>query len=93
MILAYMRNKGVNISQETTVTCLVPRNKDKSTLTFLSFKIDTDAIVAQAITSDRFWPRMCTIKNFIHKSIVNLTGHAVADVNFLDKPPTNVTIT
>lgn len=91
MILQYMRSRGAKISDSTKVSCLVPRNKDWSTLTFLSFKVDVDADVAKLITSPGFWPDLCTIKEFVHKSIVNISDDAASTpMNFLSTSPVNV---
>lgn len=92
MIHEYIRKRGVNTSDSTKVSCLVPRNKDRSTLTFLSFKIDTDAAVAKVITSPGFWPSLCTIKEFVHKSVVNLSSDiGASSVNFLSPATMNLT--
>lgn len=73
MILDYMRQKGVTDFESTKINCLIPRGKDRSQINFISFKIDTNEDVARTITGDGFWPKRCFIKEFVQKSIVDLT--------------------
>lgn len=73
MIADYMHKNGVSDLENTKVTCLVPRNKDRSTINFVSFKIDTIESVAKLITNAGFWPKKCLIKEFVQKSLVDLT--------------------
>lgn len=74
MILEYMRENGVNNLHSTRVNALVPRNKDKSSLTFISFKIATsDVGIANVITGTSFWPLNCSITKFVDKSIIDLS--------------------
>lgn len=88
MILDYMCKNGVTDIDSTKVTSLIPRNKDRSTINFISFKIDTNATVAKVITSTAFWPNKCIIKDFVHKSIVDLTkGKTQNNANFFRNPP------
>lgn len=87
MILRYMSDNGVGNLESTKVTCLVPRGKDKSLISFISFKIDTNDDVARIITSEGFWPRKCTIKEFVQKSIVDLTRASPAgSASFFQQP-------
>lgn len=89
MILDYMRNNGVHDTNLVKVKCLVPPTKDKSTLTFVSFKIDTEiATVADTITKTGFWPNKCTIRTFKHKSIIDL-GNGQKSPNFFHHPGIN----
>lgn len=74
MIENFLSNNGVNDLSSTDIKCLIPRGKDRSTLNFVSFKITTDDAVAKVITSVDFWPDNCTIKNFVHKSIVDIAN-------------------
>lgn len=71
MIYKYMRDKGVLPNSKIKVTKLVPRNRDISTLSFVSFKIDTNDDVAEKINTPNFWPQLiwhyCSWKNFIPK--------------------------
>lgn len=85
MLQDYMRDKGVTNFDTTRIRCLIPRNKNISTFTFVSFKIDTDAEVAKVITKPGFWPNNCKIKNFIHKSAVDLS-QGNKSTNFLSHP-------
>lgn len=65
MIYEHMRNNGVLDTSSIKVTKLVPRNRDISTLSFVSFKIDTNDDIATIIHSPSFWPHQCSRKNFI----------------------------
>lgn len=92
MIRDYMRRNGVPNESSLKVSCLVPRNKDRSTLTFVSFKIDTQtSTVADMITGPRFWPNNCTIRSFNHKSVIDLSSrdNNHNSSNFFYHPGTN----
>lgn len=89
MILEYMRNNGVTNTSSVKVRCLIPRSKDRSTLTFVSFKIDTESLtVAKAITAPGFWPHNCNIRTFCHKPIIDLSSQGTAhnSSNFFHHP-------
>lgn len=67
MIYEHLRKNGVPDVSNIKVTKLVPRNRDISTLSFISFKIDTDNNdVAAKINTPNFWPNHCAWKSFIH---------------------------
>lgn len=68
MIYDHMRKNGVLDASRIKVTKLVPRNRDISTLSFISFKIDTNDDIAAIINTPNFWPNHCVWKNFIPKS-------------------------
>lgn len=92
MILDYMRKNGVQTTNSLKVSCLIPRSKDRSTLTFVSFKIDTEnSTVAEIITNPGFWPNKCTIRTFSHKSVIDLSsqGNCHKSSNFFHHPGTN----
>ncbi len=94
MIVDYMRENGVADFESTKVSCLIPRNKDRSSLNFISFKIDTNADIARVITSNGFWPKKCFIKEFVQKSVVDLAqGNKLSNANFFQRPshPANQT--
>lgn len=84
MIGNFLNNNGVDDLSSTDIKCLIPRGKDRSTLNFVSFKITTDDTVAKLITSVGFWPNNCAIKNFVHKSIVDIANNSS---NFFHIPP------
>lgn len=76
------------------ISTLVPRDKDPSTLNFVSFKIDANDSIAAIITKPNFWPKTCRIKPFVHKTsqIVDLTNTqnnilGKDDQHFLDRRP------
>lgn len=75
MIREYLHNNGVHNSDAVKVFCLIPHNKDKSTLSFISFKVDIDEAGAKIITKPGFWPIKCCIKEFVHKSFVDISEH------------------
>lgn len=77
MILEYIRNKNID-TNGIEIHRLVPKNRDVSTLSFISFKIDSDEITAEIIGNSSFWPNPCTIKKFINKT--------PKIVNFLESP-------
>ena len=68
-VIEYMQRRGVPISlmEEVKVKLLVPKDRDRNTLSFISAKIDTNPEVASIITRLNFWPPTCTLKSFIHK--------------------------
>lgn len=94
-IREYMHGNGVPNLDSVKISCLIPRGKDRSTLSFVSFKVDTRlATVAEIITKPGFWPNNCTIRNFVDKSIVTLTrgnGNSHDPSNFCYHPGTNQT--
>lgn len=77
MVHDYMLSKGIpeSLLANVKIKLLVSRNRDMSTLSFVSFKIDVSREVADIITRMYFWPANCTLKNFIHKTkpIVNIS--------------------
>lgn len=89
MIKNYLHKNGVNDLSSTDIKCLIQRGKDRSTLNFVSFKITTDDNVAKVITSIGFWPNNCTIKNFVHKSIVDIAN---SSPHYFRIPPDQITL-
>lgn len=63
----YMKFKGIHDETHIKLTCLVPRNRDISTLSYLSYKIDTNDDIASIIKEKNFWPPMTKFKNFVQK--------------------------
>lgn len=70
MILDYMRENGINDTGLSSVKIapLVPRNRDVSSLSFISFKLDVNDELAESITKSNFWPQTCQIKQFVTKT-------------------------
>lgn len=70
MILDYMRENGINDTSLSSVKIapLVPRNRDVSSLSFISFKLDVNDELAESITKSNFWPQTCQIKQFVTKT-------------------------
>lgn len=86
-ITDYLRDNGITNIESTKITCLLPRDKDRSLINFVSFKIDTNEDVARRITSPGFWPKKCSITEFIQKSVVDLTkGNKMRNTNFFQMP-------
>lgn len=67
MILDYVRLRGVTDESHIKLTCLVPRNRDQATLTYLSYKIDTNDDIASIIKGENFWPPKTKFKQFVQK--------------------------
>lgn len=69
MVIDHMLNNGVpnSLLNNVKIHRLVPKHRDISTLTYVSFKIDVDDEVANIISRLHFWPPNCTLKNFVHK--------------------------
>lgn len=91
MIRDYMRDSGVPHLDSVKINCLIPRTKDRETLTFVSFKVDTvSPSVAATITKPGFWPSNCTIRTFAHKSITDLSqSNRHKSSNFHHHPGSN----
>lgn len=68
MVFDYMKNRGILDLSSVRISRLVARNRDLSSLTFVSFKIDTNHEIASVISHSDFWPPHCTLKTFVHKS-------------------------
>lgn len=68
MIYEHIRNNGISDTTNIKVTKLVPLNRDISTLSFISFKIDTTDDIANIINTPKFWPRNCKWKVFVPKT-------------------------
>lgn len=67
-ILHYIKRKGINNTDNIKLHKLVKRNADLSTLSFVSYKIDTIDSIAQHLNEVNFWPKKCIIKNFVQKN-------------------------
>lgn len=63
MILNYIKENGIDDISHVKLTRLVPRNRDPSTISYLSFKIDTDAIIQK----HDFWPKNSKFKQSVKK--------------------------
>lgn len=77
MLVDFLRHKNVPNTDKIKVHRLVPKNKDVSALSYVSFKLDTDDQIAEVINRAHFWPSPCQIKQFIHKKPPN-------PINFFD---------
>lgn len=86
----YMRQRGIELNN-VCVTSLFPKNRELSTLSFISFKIDTTTDTAKILKESSFWPAGCLIKDFVRKApkIANLSKSPFdyKNVNFFQKPP------
>lgn len=49
------------------ISRLIPKGKDPSTLSFVSFKVDVSSELAHIISNPALWPNGCKITNFIKK--------------------------
>lgn len=81
LIENYIKRRGVNTDESyMKIYPLIPRDKDPSTLSFISFKIDADDCIATAIRAPSFWPEGSTISPWEHRK---------RDQHFLDRrlPP------
>lgn len=65
MIIDYMKLRGIHDESHIKLTCLVPRNRDISTLSYLSYKIDTNDDIASIIQEHNFWPPKTKFKKFV----------------------------
>lgn len=91
MIYEYMKSKGIDTSA-TRVIPLFSKHRDISTLSFVSFKIDTNETIALIISQRDFWPPNSMLNPFQHRQrstarIVNNTQH------FLETARMPITIT
>lgn len=69
MIFDLMSKNGVpeSLLPDVKINLLVPKQRDVSTLSYVSFKLDVNDEVATIISGLNFWPQTCFLKNFIHK--------------------------
>lgn len=67
MVKFYMQNMGITDLSHTKVQRLVSHKCDVTTLSYISFKIDTNDEIASIISESNFWPQHTTFKRFIHK--------------------------
>lgn len=63
----YMRERGIIDTSSVKLIKLVKKGVDQTSLSFVSYKIDTTNDIAHIISDDGFWPDQCIIKEFIHK--------------------------
>lgn len=70
MVIDFMTRRGVpeSLMKEVKVWPLTPKDRDPSTFSFVSFKIDAFADVANIINRINFWPSSTIFKNFVHRS-------------------------
>lgn len=66
-IFHYIKEKGITDTNNIKLSKLVKKNTDLTSLTFISFKIDTTDSIAKVFTSKDFWPDKCVIKKFVQK--------------------------
>lgn len=62
----YIIAKGIK-EDDVKITKLVKQNVDLSLLSFISFKIDTNDSTYSKLIDSKFWPKECTIRDFVHK--------------------------
>lgn len=67
MIQSNLSDMNIDINK-VKVTRLVAKGRDVNSLSYVSFKIDTDDIIAERINMRDFWPKPCTINKFKQKS-------------------------
>lgn len=81
VVMDYLKFKGIDEISHVKITPLIPRNRDPSTLSYLSYKIDTNDEIAKILQMKEFWPTNSKFKKFIHKrpATADLTAH---DPNF-----------
>lgn len=68
----YIARKGVLNVDSITLHKLVKRNVELSSLSFVSFKIDTTESIAKRLCEKQFWSDNCVIKKFVHKNRNNI---------------------
>lgn len=70
MVIDFMTRRGVpeSLMRDVKVWPLTPKDRDPSTLSFVSFKIDAFADVANIINRINFWPSSTIFKNFVHRT-------------------------
>lgn len=68
MVIDYLKRNGIDDLSNTNISRLVARGRDPSTLSFISFKIDTDQEIASIISRTNFWPPRCKLNKFVHKN-------------------------
>lgn len=68
MIIDYMKIKGVADMTHVKLTCLVPPSRDRSTLSYLSYKIDTNDAISNIIQAVDFWPPKTRFRRFVQKN-------------------------
>lgn len=106
MVIDYMMKRGVPqiLLGDIKVILLVPKDRDVTTLSFVSFKINASIDVANIITKIGFWPVGCILKEFVHKhrqvtelslnkssnSVVNFPQPAVHQNNLQRQTPTQI---
>lgn len=66
MVKNLLLSKGIEES-DVKISFLVPRDRDPSTLNFVSFKIDASDKIATTIMKPNFWPEHCIIKPFVQR--------------------------
>lgn len=73
----YLTEKGILDLSEVKLTCLKPRGRDLSTLSYISYKLDTTESIASLMSQSNFWPPMSTFGKFNHrrKSTASLSGN------------------
>lgn len=71
----FITKRGITNFNDFHFRALVPPNIDRSTLTFISYKVDITSDLIDKITACNFWPSGCFIKPFVQKPppIVDLT--------------------
>lgn len=91
MIGNYIKSKvDVNVN-DINISRLIPKDKDPSILSFVSFKIDVKTELTHTISDPAIWPKACRVTNFIRKTpIVVEPSPAAQDPNFLYHRPIQI---
>lgn len=81
MVLDYMKLMGVHDTSQVKLSSLLPKNHDPSTLSFMSYKIDTNDEIAAIVQTRDFWPPNSKFRSFVHKR-PSLAEFGTQDSNF-----------
>lgn len=89
MIYDHLHKHGISDTSNIKVTKLVPKNRDISTLSFVSFKIDTNHDIAKVISVPNFWPQQCIWKEFVPKPrpVANFAPNISSFLEDCQSPP------
>lgn len=81
-IINHMKLKGVQDTSAVKLTCLIPRNRDPSTLSYMSYKIDVNDEIASTIQANDFWPSRSKLKKFVQKRAQTAEFSSIDPQNF-----------
>lgn len=68
----YLKSQGIVNLDSIKIHRLVKKDQDLSQLSYISFKIDTNDVIAEKLLTNDFWPSGCRIGNFVRKNPQNL---------------------